>query len=122
MPSKKQRLSSDEQDSEAPSAPPGLLPFVAATILQLVIQLTWACLCVPTYKAGLFMQVLCSKTVITEILTAASLSFCPGLLEIVYASAPPIIEFFMGLPSAEGNNAWGIYVLVLKKTGAVPLI
>ena len=49
------------------------------------------------------------------------MSFAPGLIEPIQNINPPAIEFFENLFS-DYIKIWGIYVLVLKKTGAIPQI
>ena len=93
------------------------MAFSATTMLEVVVCITWACLSVPVHKNGLFTQVFCYEAVLSEICSAASHSFCPGLFDAIQAAGPPAVSFYQNLPST-----WGIYALVLEKPDGVPLI
>jgi hypothetical protein len=58
---------------------------------------------------------------LAEICSAASLSFCPGLLDAIQAAGPPAVSFFQNTPT-HGRRRWGVYCLVLEKPGHIPLI
>ncbi|CAN9337257.1 unnamed protein product [Alternaria alternata] len=90
-------------------------------LLELLVALIWACLSVPVHKNGLFTTVLFTSTVIAEICSAASLSFCPGLLDAMQAAAPPTLSWWKSLPVNQPRR-WGVYCLVLEKPGHIPLI
>ncbi|CAN9350910.1 unnamed protein product [Alternaria alternata] len=90
-------------------------------LLELLVALIWACLSVPVHKNGVFTTVLFSSTVIAEICSAASLSFCPGLLDAMQAAAPPTLSWWKALPVNQPRR-WGVYCLVLEKPGHIPLI
>jgi hypothetical protein len=87
-------------------------------LLELIVTLTWTCLCVPATKAKnyLFNQLFFDETVLSEVCSAASLCFCPGLFTVLQAAAPPSIKFFLGTPT-NGRKKWAVYVLVLLKDG-----
>lgn len=97
------------------------MAFDATTILQLVGLITWNCLSQPVHKNGLFKLLFFDRAFLDEILTAASLCFCPGLFEAIQAATPPALSFFENLPAFAGRK-WAVYALVLKKWGYVPLI
>lgn len=97
------------------------MAFLATTMLEVLVFITWACLSVPVHKNGLFTQLSSRQTILFEICSAASLSFCPGLFDTIQAADPPAVSFFRNLPS-DSHGRWGIYAPVLEKPGAVPLI
>jgi len=90
-------------------------------LLELLVALIWACLSAPVHKNGVFTTVLFNSTVIAEICSAASLSFCPGLLDAMQAAAPPTLSWWKALPVNQPRR-WGVYCLVLEKPGHLPLI
>jgi hypothetical protein len=99
------------------------MAFTASTMLELLVVITWSCLTIAPTKAkhSLFSQVLPSQAFLSEIASAASLFFCPGLFEVIGAVNPPPLSFFKGLPS-DSVGIWGIYVVVLEKKACIPLI
>lgn len=94
------------------------MAFEAATLLQLVVVITWTCLCDTPFhqKNTLFAEFFTSQTAL------ASLVFAPGPFEVLQAATPPTIDFFKGLPTDPSAFRWGIYVFVLEKTGCRPII
>ena len=90
-------------------------------MLELLVLITWACLSQPVHSNGLFKQFFFDQAVLSEICSAASLCFCPGLFEAIQAVHPPDVSFFRRLPS-DGSGRWAVYALVLDKPGALPLI
>ncbi|KAF4453383.1 carbamoyl-phosphate synthase arginine-specific large chain [Fusarium austroafricanum] len=91
-----------------------------STLIEFMMILCWACLSETPYhsKNILFARFLTSLQVMAEIAEEASLTFAPGLSDVVQ-SALPTIEFFKSLPSASLSQ-WGIYVVVLRKPGCRP--
>lgn len=63
-----------------------------------------------------------SEIVALELLKLASLTFAPGLFEVLQPATPPTIDFFKGLPSVTSGTWWGVYVLVLEKSRRRPKI
>jgi hypothetical protein len=92
-----------------------------SNILERLLPMIWACLSIPAWKNPIINQFLTSEVIISELCTAASLTFCAGLYETIQANSPPSIEFFKRIPT-ENSQRWGIYAVVLEKPGAVPLI
>jgi hypothetical protein len=90
-------------------------------LIQVIATLIWACLSVPTYKNGLFTSLFFDKTVIVEIMMSASLSFCPGLLDAIQATAPPTLSWWKSLPD-DRNGRWGVYAIVMEKPCHIPKI
>jgi hypothetical protein len=93
----------------------------ASNLIELLVLITWTCLIAPVHKHGLFAQIFPSQEVLSDILSAAPLTFCPGLFNAILAARPPPLSFFLNLPS-DSLGRWGIYALVLEKTDNVPLI
>ena len=93
----------------------------ANAILQFVILITWKCLTDTPLKRKhtLFARFITSLSVLQGIATTASLTFAPGLLEVLQAAAPPTIEFFKRLPT-DASSRWGIYTIVLEKPECRP--
>jgi hypothetical protein len=52
------------------------MAFPATTMLEVLVFITWACLSVSVHKNGLFTQLFSRQTILFEICSAASLSFC----------------------------------------------
>lgn len=88
------------------------------TLVEFLVHTTWDCLCTPDYKYGLYEQIFGTKDDLGRVASAASLSFCPGLLDALQADAPPDVSFFKRLPS-HSYHIWGVYVLVLEKPGCI---
>jgi hypothetical protein len=97
------------------------MAFAASNLVGLLVLITWACLAAPVHKHPLFMQIFPSQAVLSEIISAASLSFCPGLFDAIQAAGPPPLSFFRNLPV--GNlKKWAVYALVLEKPGFESLV
>lgn len=87
------------------------MAFEAATILQLVLLITWTVLSdTPvTQKHTLFTQFFTSKAVLEEIASTASLVLAPNLFDVLQAAAPPTIQYFKSLPT-ETSSRWIIFL------------
>jgi hypothetical protein len=94
-----------------------------ATLLQLVLLLTWTCINMSfgSSKHPIFSKVLSSQAVIEQLLAFASLAFAPGLFEVLQASTPPTVSWFKCLPTND-EKRWAIYLLVLEKPSCRPKI
>ena len=94
-----------------------------SALLTLVLALTWKVLVETPFnrKSGYYARSFTSLAVVQEFAIAASLSFAPGLLEVMQASAPPTVKWFKNLPNdkqyAWEVNNWAVYLLVLEKNG-----
>ena len=93
----------------------------ASSIFQLLMLVTWSCLCGPAWQNGLFKRIFTDSTVLEAVGSSASLCFCPGLFEAIKGAAPPSVDFFLSLPNLFAGY-WGIYVVVLKKPGCIDLV
>lgn len=51
------------------------MAFLATTMLEVLVFITWACLSVPVHKNGLFTQLSSRQTILFEICSAASAFF-----------------------------------------------
>lgn len=89
---------------------------MASTILQFVLTMTWTCLkdTPSIQKNVLFAQFIPSLAVLEEIASTTSLTFAPGLFDILQAAIPPTIEYFKSLP-LDTLRCWAVYVLILEK-------
>lgn len=93
----------------------------ASTMLENLVPLVWNCLSQPVHKNGLYKQLFFDKVVLSDVASAASLCFAPDLLETIQAREPPEVNFFKTLPS-DARKRWGVYALVLEKTGCDSLV
>jgi hypothetical protein len=94
---------------------------VFAQIFAVVLSLTWANLSM-TYKPNpMHGRFLSSKDIVSGIMSAASLSFAPGLFEALDSQVAPSIAFFKSLPN-DFRKRWGVYVIVLEKEGCAPKV
>lgn len=84
--------------------------------------LTWDCLSLTPacMKNGVFAQVFPTFEVVEQLLLE-SLTFPPGLLDVLQSETPPTISFFKTLP-LHTVRIWGVYLLVLEKPDARPKI
>jgi hypothetical protein len=94
---------------------------MASTILQFVLTMTWTCLkdTPSIQKNVLFAQYIPSLAVLQEIASTTSLTFTPGLFEILQAAFPPTIEYFKTSPT-DTLRCWAVYVLTLEKPDCPP--
>lgn len=85
-----------------------------STLVEVVVTLVWACLQVPGAQNYLFAQLFFALEVVSDIAAVTSLTFCPGLQEVLNAPSPPDVSWFKSLP-ANHLGRWGVYVLVFKQ-------
>lgn len=88
-----------------------------------MVLVTWRCLQDTPFggKNVLFAQFLPSLDIFNSTASAATITFCAGLLDVLQSPTPPTVQFFKSLPEAT-LLCWGIYVLVLEKDGCRPRI
>lgn len=98
-----------------------LVTMTSQTINEVLLTSIWACLSARATKNEHYDVVFDSPTALATVFNAAPLEFCPGLLSSMQASTPPSISFFRQLPD-KGRRRWGIYAIVLKKTGSIPKV
>lgn len=75
------------------------MAFEASAMLEILVLITWACLVVPVHKHPVSMQIFPSKAVLSDVISAGSLDFCPSLFDSINAPNPPALSFFKSLPS-----------------------
>jgi hypothetical protein len=94
------------------------MEFMAETILQFMLVVTWTCLNTTpvNQKHVYFTKFLTSQESLEDIASKVSLVFAPGLLDLLRAATPPTIQYFKTLPSDPGKS-WAVYLLVLEKHG-----
>ena len=97
---------------------------VPLTILALCTQLVWKTYsATPKYSLNvLFMTIFPDLNTVTDLLATLSLSFAPGLLEVLQSATPPTIAYFKTLPDPYLADTWAVYVLVLEKNGRRPKV
>lgn len=91
-------------------------------LVQLFIAACWACIDVTSYINPRFKSVLDCYTTLSALFCLVDVTFCHGLLDAVQSDKPPSVTWFESLSSYVPKNVWGIYVLVLRKPGEIPLL
>ncbi|MCJ1443047.1 MAG: Protein kinase C-like 1 [Stictis urceolatum] len=52
------------------------------------------------------------------VILGTDIEFCTGLFDVLQASSPPSIDWFLSLPSAGSPDlVWGVYIMILWKPG-----
>jgi hypothetical protein len=90
--------------------------------LEVVVFITFLCISQPVYMNRLFKVFFFDEVVVYETAKAANSVFCPGLLNVLLASTPPTIDWYLNLPTTSNKKDWGVYTLVLEKKGRAPLV
>jgi hypothetical protein len=87
---------------------------MASTILQFVLTMAWTRLkdTPSIQKHVLFAQFIPNLAALEEIASITSLTFAPGLFDLLQAAVPPTIEYFKSLP-LDTLRCWAVYVLIL---------
>jgi hypothetical protein len=100
-----------------------IMAFEAATLLQLVLVITWTVLwdTPAIQKHHLFTHFITSQAVLEEIALTTSIVFALGLFNVLQAAAPPTIKYFKTLPT-DISKRWAVYLLVLEKPSCRPKI
>lgn len=95
-------------------------------VSKLVLSAVWTCISdTPfTRKNIYFDQVFTSEDDLSDVAASASLSFAPGLLDILQSPSPPLatMDFFKGLPTETSELRWGVYAIVMEKAGHRPIL
>lgn len=85
------------------------MPLEATTSFELVTSVTWICLNDTPFhhKNPLFARFFTSPAILESIASAASLTFCPDLFEVLNAESPPTLEWFKSLPK-DTVSRWAV--------------
>lgn len=91
--------------------------------LSLVIRgFIWSLLSVNAWLNPIFRTTISTVERLEELFTSAGFSFCPGLHDALNSGTPPTVGWFKSLPTAIPRTCWGVYVLVLEKSGSTPIL
>jgi len=93
------------------------MAFEATDILGLMLFLTWACISVPFHVTPRVKMIIPSEANLIELFGLIGFTFCPGLYDILQAATAPSLAWFESLPADIPKEAWGVYLLILKKPG-----
>lgn len=91
------------------------MAYDAPDIQTLILHLTWLCINVSHWINARFRAVFPSFEHLAALVPQIGITFCTGLFDVVQATAPPPIEWFLSLPTLIPSHVWGVYVLVLRK-------
>jgi Pyruvate/2-oxoacid:ferredoxin oxidoreductase delta subunit len=91
-------------------------------VVNIFIAACWACINVKSYINPRFRYVLDSPSTVAALFSLANITFCPGLLDVVQSVSAPPLSWFESLSTFIPKNTWGVYVLVLRKSGYDPLL
>lgn len=86
------------------------------------------CICLDLTPAKIknpsYATIFATQAVLEQVLISASLTFAPGLLNILKSTLPPTIAYFKSLPALKHDDAkrWAVYLLVLERKGLRPRI
>ena len=97
----------------------------AVVIFNLIILNTWKVLVdsPSVLKIYWYDEYQTSMSVLETIASKASLTFAPGLLEVLSCLTPPTIDFIKTLPSpsrSELTRTWIVYAILLEKPNCRP--
>jgi hypothetical protein len=69
-----------------------------------------------------FKQLIPSEEALASMFQQLDFTFCVGLLGVLCQLSPPDLKYLKSLPKYVPKDAWGVYVLVFKQPGHIPLI
>jgi hypothetical protein len=97
------------------------MAFEAITLLQFIMIATWTCLLETPNKNknSLFVRFFQSREDVENILSTLSMSFAPGLFEVLVCTTPPLFDFFKTLPTPT-TKCWAVYAISLEKDDSRP--
>lgn len=91
-------------------------------IQSLMALIIWNCVTVQSYISPRFWIVLPSQERLSTLVALVSFQFCPGLFDVLKASTAPSLQWMKSLDTTVPKLVWGVYVLVLEKSGRSSLI
>lgn len=94
----------------------------SSVLSQVFIAACWACIDVTSYINPRFRSVLDSVSTLSVLFSLANVTFCDGLLAIAWSRVPPPITWFESLSADIPKHVWGVYVIILRKSGEIPLL
>jgi hypothetical protein len=74
--------------------------YEATDIAGIILTIVWACLNVDTYTNPRFRAVLPTQAVVTTLLPRLGFTFCPGLYDVLQATAPPSVVWIESLSAS----------------------
>lgn len=94
---------------------------------QFLLYLVWKCLSQTpaSMRNPTFNMMFRSEDELEKLLNESGVVLAPGLMDVVEGTTPPDIAWFRSLPSEFCVNTlkiWGVYVIILKKSGHKYLI
>jgi hypothetical protein len=95
--------------------------FKSTTILKFVLALCWVAISftLSASKHPRFDQVFTSQAILEEIAATTSLTFAPGLFDLLRSHTAPTVADFKKLPTnvlpTRLSKIWGVYLVVLEK-------
>lgn len=93
-----------------------------SALVNHIASATWQALnSMPFRVHPIYLKHMSSCEAILQLISSVSITFSPGLLEVMQSSQPPAIEFFKSL-DGETHKQWAIYLLVLEAPGQSPRI
>jgi hypothetical protein len=92
-------------------------PSELSSILEILAYTIWCTINGSEWVNTGFHHVFASQDAVSAQLESAGLNFCSGLLEMLKHHSPPSESWLLGLSSHVEPNVWGVYAVVLVKTG-----
>ena len=90
--------------------------------MDLIVKVIWESIDVPSYINPHFRVVLPSQTIISTILVAAGLSFCPGFFEVLTSETAPSLKWLKSISPIIPPKVWGVYIVILHQKSHKPLL
>jgi hypothetical protein len=96
--------------------------FGTADLHSLLCYITWTNIHEFRYGNPVFRHVLPTQSCLSEMVSMLGLSFCAGLWDLLNSADPPSISWLQEHHADAPPNVWGIYLLILRKSGQRPLV
>ena len=90
--------------------------------MDLLVKVLWDSVNVPTYINPHFRIVLSSEAIISTILGAAGIDFCPRFFKILTSETPPSLKWLKSIPPTIPPKVWGVYIVILHRNSHRPLL